>query len=252
MDDFISGLNSLKEALACLDREEHGESTLYYRIVRMSQNSPTKVVIEPVLKSNLKGKRIGNRYGHYPKQIQRRFFDTINSINELNENESGSPALGESVIAAIADLLDGLGSNFEMGEIANGKTKVKLDEAFKEKVTNLLVPHHRSYGSVEGELLALNVAKGKRQFGIYPKVGPRAVVCIFPEPLYDEAYRSIRKNVRVYGTKLFRRDTGFPFKITDVTRIAVLKSPDDVPPFVPTKNAPTVDPEQLIKESREE
>jgi hypothetical protein len=249
LDDFIRGLNSLEEALACLDRESHGESTLYYRIVKMSQNSPAKVMIEPVLKPHLKGKRIGNRYGHYPKQIQRRFFDTFDSINQ---NRADAPTPGEPVIDAIAKLLEGLGSDFTSGEIADGKTRVKLDEAFKEKVTNLVVPHHKSYGSVEGELLALNVAKGRRQFGIYPKVGPRSVVCSFPEDLFDEACRNIRKNVRVYGTKLFSHDTGFPFKITDVTRIEVLKFPDGIPPFVPTKNVPAVDPEQLVKESREE
>jgi hypothetical protein len=247
LDDFLRQLRALEEALTSLDRGEHGESTLYYRIVK-SQNSPSRIVIEPVLKPSLKGKGLGGRFSHYPRQIQHHFFNTIRSINE----DTAGELAGEPVVNAIADLLQGLGSEFETGELVNGKTRIKLDENFKEKVSNLIIPDHRSYGSVEGELLALNVSRGRRQFGIYPSVGPKSVLCTFPEHLFSEAYAYVRKRVRVYGTKLFRRDTGFPFKIEDVTGIELLKVPNEVPHFTPTPDVPAINPEQLIRESREE
>jgi hypothetical protein len=249
LDDFLHELTALREALATLDREINGKSTLYYRVLKLSQNSPARVVIEPVLKPTYKTKKLGNRYGHLPGKLHHRFFETIQFIND---DETDKLHVGEPVIDAIAELLSGLGSDFVRGEIANGKSKIRLDEKFKERVSNLLKPYYRSYGSVEGQLLALNLARGNR-FYIYPEMGPRSVSCQFPEELFEKAQAYLRKNVRVYGTKFFRQTTGLPFKIAEVDKLELLEPRKPFPVFRPSAKAFTGPPaDELVRQSREE
>lgn len=136
--------------------------------------------------------------------------------------------------------------------IANKKIKFKLDDALKEKVDGLLKPGYQSFGSFEGQLLAVNVAKGNR-FYIYPDAGPRSVSCLFPESLFNQAQSYLRKTVRVYGTKHFRERTGFPFRIADVQKIELLDPEHPYPEFKPSPMrviGPTAD--ELIREAREE
>ncbi|HEY4417482.1 MAG TPA: hypothetical protein VGO57_17455 [Verrucomicrobiae bacterium] len=250
LDDFLRELTALREALEAIDREINGKSTLYYRVVNLSHRSPAKVVIEPVLKQKLKTVRMGNRWGHLPEQIHHSFFETVNFIRD--ENQEQVAKISEPVIDAIASLLEGLGTDFKSGSIANSKLKFKLDDTLKERVEKLLTPEFHSYGSVEGQLLALNVAKGNR-FYIYPEVGARSISCQFPEEMFEKAQGYIRKNVRVYGTKHFRESTGFPFSIRDVKDIELLEPSKPFPEFRPSpikvigKIA-----DELIRESREE
>jgi len=249
LDDFLRELRALQEALESIDRDMNGRSTLYYRVVNLSHRSPAKVVIEPVLKQSLKGKRLGNRWGHLPKQIHHTFFETIHQIRDCEPVKMG---VSEPVLDAISNLLAGLGKDFRGGSVANNKMKFQLDEQLKERVLDLLKPQFQSVGSVEGQLLALNLARGNR-FYIYPEVGPRSISCQFPESLFDKAQAYIRKNVRVYGTKFFRENTGFPFKVVDVTRVELADANKPYPEFTPgpiNVIGPAAD--AAIRDSREE
>ena len=249
LDYFLAELTALRQALTCVDKDiNKGKNTLYYRIVGLSQNSPATVTIEPVLRPGFKTKAQGNRYGHNPENVQHTFFKTIKAIQNRTV-----PDIGEPVIDAIADLLNGLGSEFKECEIANGKSKINLDGDFKELIEGLLKPQYQSFGSVEGELLAINLAHGRRRFYIYPEVGPSSVSCIFPAQLEEQAQASIRKHVRIYGVKHYRAATGLPFKITDVQKIEPLGIRTAIPAFSPTGGnieGPSAD--EVIKDSREE
>lgn len=252
LSNLLDELTALQEALQSIDKElNRGKSTLYYRVVSMSSVSQTrsgKVVIQPVLKRNMTGPRLGNRWGHLPEQIHHRFFNVIKSIAK---DEAAIHDVAEPVIDAIAALLDGLGTGFSGGEIANKKLKFQLDERLKERVDRLLKPEYKSHGSFQGQLLAINVARGNR-FYIYPEVGPRSVSCIFPDRLFEKAHGYIKKNVRVYGTKYFR-EVGYPFRIADVQSIELLTPEQPYPEFVPsqiTVVGPAAD--ELIRADREE
>lgn len=250
LDDFLRELAALREALESIDKELNGKSTLYYRVVNLSHRSPAKVVIEPVLKKQLKSKVGRNRWGHLPEQVHHSFFQTVGYIQQ--DNRLKLESISEPVIDAIAGLLDGLGTEFISGSIANSHKKFKLDDALKQKVEKLLMPEFRSFGSVEGQLLALNLAKGNR-FYIYPEVGPRSISCQFPEHLFEKAHAFLRKNVRVYGTKFYRESNGLPFTIRDVKEIELLEPQKPFPEFRPSpikiigKAA-----DELIRESRDD
>jgi len=253
LNDLLSELTALRETLECIDRELNGKSTLYYRVVKLSHKStktskrtPSTVVIEPVLKPTMRGPRIKNRFGHYPAKIHHAFFQTINRIKHDKPGD-----LSEPVLDAISGLLDGLGTEFAHGQIRNNEFKFSLDEDLKGRVESLLKPEYKSYGSVEGQLLALNVARGNR-FYIYPDVGPRSISCQFPETLFDDARKNLRRNVRIYGTKLFRESNGFPFRIINVKKIEVAELTESLPEFKPVQiEIDGQSADEAVRESRE-
>jgi len=235
LDDLLSEIRALQDALESLDRDLHGRSTLYYRVVNLSHRKVSNhragtVVIEPVLKQRMKGPRIKNKYGHYPEKIHHKFFQTIRAISD---DKAKSLSVSEEVIDAISDLLAGLGRDFSGGEIGNKQSKFRLDSDLQAKVDGLRRPHYKSHGSFSGHLLAMNVAAKKSRFYIYPEIGPKSVACEFPESLFHKAHQLIRKNVRVYGTKCYRERTGFPFKIADVSKIELLDPSQPYPQFTP-------------------
>lgn len=259
LDNFLDRLAALQEALQAVDRERNGgKSTLYYRVVNLSHKggiaknggSPSKVVIEPVLNKRLKSARGGNRWGHLPEQIHHSFFQIINYIRKDDQHRLAK--VGEPVIDAIASLLDGLGTQFISGSIANSKMKFNLDDDLKQSVEKLLKPEFHSYGSVEGQLLGMNLAKGYR-FYIYPELGPRSISCQFSGEMFEKAQSYLRKNVRVYGTKFFRESTGWPSTIRDVKELELLQPDKPFPEFRPSPITVIGKPaDELVRESREE
>jgi hypothetical protein len=249
LEDLMRELSALREALSVIEKEETGKRMIYYRVIGLSQNSPAKIVIEPVLKPRFKTPKLGSRYEHIPGQIHHSFFRTMDLIRK---DETEQLKAGEPVIDAIAELLEGLGSQFESGEIANSSKRFKLNDSFRHKIEDLLRPQYKSHGSIEGELLGMNVARGLR-FYIYPETGGRSISCRFPEWLYAKAHSYIRKSVRVYGTKCFRHDASYPFKIVDIEDIRLLDPTQPFPSFVPMRSEvqkPNAD--ELVRESREE
>jgi hypothetical protein len=249
LDDFLRELGALQDALMSVDREiNNGKSSVYYRVVGLRQNSPSEVIIEPVLKENLRKVSALPRYAHLPAKVHHAFFDTMKSISESKTEELG---VSETVIDAIAELIDGLGSEYVSGQVANQQNVVQLDDKFREKIEKLLKPQFQSYGSVEGKLLAVNLTKGNR-FYIYPDAGPTSVSCQFPSQLADQAQSYLRKYVRVYGTKFYRANTGLPFRIADVDRVELLEPMSQIPRFEPTKHevdGPSAD--EVIRADRE-
>ncbi len=250
LDNLLSQLAALQEALESVDRAVNGKTTVYYRVVNLSKRNPTKIVIEPVLKPRLKKVMAGSRWGHLPEQVHHSFFQTMNYIKK--DDRAHLEKVGEPVLDAIAGLFDGLGTEFVSGSIANSRNKFNLDDSLKQSVEKLLTPEFQSYGSVEGQLLAVNVARGNR-FYIYPESGPRSVSCHFPESMFEKAQAFLRKNVRVYGNKFYRESTGWPCTIKDVTELDLLDLEQPFPEFRPSpitiagKSA-----DELVRESREE
>jgi hypothetical protein len=250
LDDLLSQLTALQEALELIDRAVNGKSTVYYRVTKLSKRNPTKVVIEPILKPRLKKVMHGNRWGHLPEQVHHSFFQTMTYIRK--DNRPQLEKISEPVIDAIAKLFDGLGTEYASGSIANSRTKFNLDDSLKQTVEKLLTPEFHSFGSVEGQLLAVNVAKGNR-FYIYPEIGPRSISCHFPESMFAKAQACLRKNVRVYGTKYYRESTGWPSTIRDVTDLDLLEPNQPFPEFTPSpRSFDGKAADEIVRESREE
>lgn len=249
LDDFLSQIAALKAALSAVDHDVNGRQSLYYRVVNLSHSSPATIVIEPRLKPQLASAKQKNRFRRAPTNVHHSFFETLQRIER--GRLSGIRASGR-VIDSVAELVDGLGRDFVRGWIANDKYEVKLDEQFRESVREMLQPEYQSFGSVSGELLAINLARGSR-FYVYPSSGPTSVACHFPRELLETARENIGRTVRVYGTKFFRTGTGLPFRVANVKQIHPLRCDGPLREFAPSATVPfdeTAD--EMVRRIREE
>ncbi len=217
LDDFLAELHALRDALSCVDREANGKVTLYYRIIDLSHSSPATVTIQPVVKESL---RRDAKYRNSPAVVHNRFFDSLHSIRFKNDRIENT---SEQTIDAFKELISGLGTAYSSGAICNDGAKVPLDAEMSENVDNLIKPVFVSRGSVMGQLLSISFARGSK-FYLYPKIGPASIACIFGAGIERQAMRCVKRNVRVFGEKQFRPNSGLPFRV-NVTKIEELKTP---------------------------
>ena len=220
LDDFLDQLQSLQDALHCVDREANGKTTLYYRVVDLRNSSPATIKIEPVLKEPYRRSGLGSRYRNSVQVVHHRFFDSLESIRFNSVKIENTT---EETVDAFMELIQGLGKSFSSGSIYNGSANVPLDVGLSENLESLIKPGFVSRGSVTGDLLSISFARGNR-FYLYPQIGPTSIACHFSEDIEKKARSCIKRKVRVYGEKCFRPNTGLPFRV-NVTEIEELKQP---------------------------
>ena len=75
----------------------------------------------------------------------------------------------------------------------------------------LVGPTLWSEGSVTGVVERLNV-HDKNEFYLYPPLR-EAVVCTFPEDMFEQVRAAIKRNVTVNGTLSYASDNAFPTKV---------------------------------------
>jgi len=220
LDDFLSQLRALQDAIACVDYEANGRSTLYCRVVDLSHSSPATVKLEIVLRDALRKSELKSKYRNSPEIVHHRFFDSLESIRTQGRKIENTT---EETIDSFVELVNGLGRSFSKGFIFNGRAQVPLDVGLSENLDGLTKPGFVSTGSVTGNLLSISFTRGNK-FYLYPQLGPTSIACHFDAELEKKARACIKRRVRVTGRKLFRPNTGLPFRV-DVTEIEELRIP---------------------------
>jgi hypothetical protein len=220
LDDFMAQLRSLQDALTCIDHEANGRTTLYYRIVDLRHSSPATVQIEPVLRETFRKGGFRNKYRNSPEIVHHRFFESLESIRFQGKKIENTR---EETVDAFMELINGLGKAFSTGSIFNNSANVPLDVGLSDSLESLMKPGFVSHGSVMGHLLSISFARGNR-FYLYPQVGPTSIACHFDDALEKKARACIKRQVRVFGQKYFRPNTGLPFRV-DVSKIEELRLP---------------------------
>ncbi|NJK93076.1 MAG: hypothetical protein HC904_15410 [Blastochloris sp.] len=117
------------------------------------------------------------------------------------------------MLAAIKNLAGGQGKDYKRLTISNGAGVVTLDAKLKQKVEYLLRDQISSKGSYQGVLDAVNLHRNLNIVWIYPEVGPTKILCHFPPGSQSRVAGSLKKMVRVFGTKFFRPNANFPHRI---------------------------------------
>lgn len=135
---------------------------------------------------------------------------------------------------ALKKLFD-LGNIIGLGEegvdrvrIGIGETWSELSPASVAYVDELLGVRSNAYGTVEGELLALNV-KGRLKFSVYEALTGKAVTCFFPDEMFSDVVAAIRKRVSAYGMMRYEKN-GEP-KSIEIEELSVFPAEDELPSF---------------------
>lgn len=115
----------------------------------------------------------------------------------------------------------------QMSISTNGKSN-ELSPATVAFVGDLLKTPTMAYGTLDGDLLAINV-KGKLKFSVYETLTGREVRCFFEDDLYGNVIAAIRKRVAVYG--LIRYHKGGTPASVEITHLTVFPEQSELPQF---------------------
>jgi hypothetical protein len=109
----------------------------------------------------------------------------------------------------------------------NGKAH-ELSPSSVSYINDILKTHDTAYGTIDGELLALNV-KGKPRFSIYETIHQKPVNCFFEDERYPDVISAIRKRVSVYGKINYHRN-GEPASV-EIQNLKVFPDQSELPQF---------------------
>jgi hypothetical protein len=104
----------------------------------------------------------------------------------------------------------------------------ELSPASVAYIDELLGTATSSYGTIEGNLLAVNV-KGRLKFSVYETFTGKPVTCFFGDELFKDVIAAIRKRVSAYGMIRYRKN-GEPASI-DIEQLNVFPCEDELPSF---------------------
>ena len=213
-------------ALLNENARESSEEGVEFHITHLSHSSPATIECETVTRE------IGN--AGVKECIATNAFEALdknlNYIKEGNTNKLSPPVLSTmerlskfnptKVARAELQLVRGDG---------RGKTVYRLDDRFKEQLSNARYKEERVISTIDGKLEQINIHNRANTFRIYPSLPPAShISCEFPQELLEKVQSSLGYFVSVSGECLYRPDAVFPYKII-VQEMAVLPPAEELP-----------------------
>ena len=209
-------MQKLSAILTKADREAHdGRVANVFQIVELSYASPVRVALEakPIADRPSAGHAVIERLKYVANAIDG--GSDLSSLDaELLEDFKGLAAPVGKTIKSTTLLING--STFAL----TPRVALRLEEA--------LAVEDECEGSLEGDLDQINIHQGANIFYIYPRVGPRRVICHFPNRLFDDAVAAVGRRVEVFGTLRYRANAPFPHQIA-VSALDAVGNEADLP-----------------------
>jgi hypothetical protein len=202
LQDFLDQLETVKKALRETERSVSGEddSVLEYQVVDLSHASPFTVVIEAVP---------ANGSPEAPALIPRvvkTFGDELRLIRTRGKLLRDPDLARLSMYQQI-----GVTKKNQIGKvmIKAGRSRVTVDETFKQKLDKIVGPDQLADGTISGMLEAVNFHNTNR-FTIYPPLGPKRVAGNFPQDLRARVKEAIGSFVTVSGILRYKSWSPYP------------------------------------------
>lgn len=200
LNDFISQLSALKDALVQTERLLYGtEGSVYYRIIELRQQSPALLTIEAVSKPG-KPDNTGPIVG--------RFFGYLDALARNDPSARAEMDLG--ALEAFRNLAPTKNRHISEFRVGNPNATVDslrafhIDSNFANSVKTVIGPDELSEGSVLGALEMINLHNAPR-FAIFQPIGNRKITCNFPADLKGNVIAALEQYVKVTGTLHFKK-----------------------------------------------
>ena len=88
---------------------------------------------------------------------------------------------------------------------------IAIDGHYRENLNRLIGRDEFSPGAVMGMLEQMNVHANNSQFTIYPRIGPKKVVCKFKRELLGAVLSAAGKYIQVDGLAVYKQGYPFPY-----------------------------------------
>ncbi|MFZ3081118.1 hypothetical protein [Rhodoferax ferrireducens] len=217
LSDLIDQLNAVKQALNQVDVTVSGRKTpgLYYRITKITMNSPATIEVEAMSKPN-----VANYGGKVVSKLKRDLQFVIAGKRpkeadlDLLESYKG---LVQPLRKHVSEVL----FEFEKGS-------VDIPRNLDMKIDEILGPDQVEMGSIIGSLDVIDIHNQKNQFKVFPTVGPTSIKCQFTKEMLTTAVAGINHFVRISGLLHYKKAEKFPH-FMKVTSIEVLPEKSDAP-----------------------
>lgn len=223
LEEFMQGLIAITEALKETERRlgGYGKSKIQYKIVHLSQESPATITVEPILEVVSKdAMRVS------PRETINTFVSNLSMIRRLKMIPENLDYESLQKYRQVGELRK---THISHITIKNGRKKVEIDEKFRKNIAKAIGEDEYEEGSLSGILETINI-HGKNKFYIYPIIGPKKILCVFPTEMKNDVKKALYERVEVEGTLRYKSWDRFPYAI-NVKRIEIYPSDDNLPTF---------------------
>ncbi len=249
LEEFMQGLRVITEALKETERRlgGYGKSKIEYKIIKLSQESPATITVEPICEI-LEEKEMRLN----PRDTINTFISNLSLIKRHKlvpenldyESLQKYRQIGELRKTHISDIT-----------IKNGHRKIKIDDKFSKNIHTAIGEDEYEDGSLTGKLETINI-HGKNKFYIYPELGPKKVQCVFPIGLKENVKEALYERIEVEGVLRYKSWDRFPYAI-NVKRIDIYPPDSELPTFselidVIPDAIKDISPTQYIRNLRDE
>lgn len=203
-----------------VDKVIDGKRSAEFRIIDATHSSPLTITLKPTRIATKKNAATLERV----VQFHHKFF---REMSALSRGEAPSDDVDDATLILLNKIAKGYGKTFKSLKIKNSGEFVTFDAKFRNTVNALLTNQIVSFGSLVGNLDALNVhGERSNMIWVYPSSGPERVACRVPARFKTFISESARKTVRVTGKKHYRTGSIHPHFI-DVEDIEPAPTPGD-------------------------
>lgn len=218
LNDLIDQLNALKQTLNQIDLAVSGQKSpsLYYRVTKITMNSPATFEVEAVSKAH------GPSHGR--RVVSKLDSDLRKVIAGKRPKDSGLDLMESyrTLVLPMRKHVAGVSLQFDDAQ------PMDLPRNLDMKVEDILGPDQIEEGSVVGSLDVIDVHNQRNIFKVYPIVGPSSIKCLFQSGMLPNAVAGIKHFVRISGMLHYKKAEKFPHLIK-VSSIDVLPERSDAP-----------------------
>lgn len=220
LNALVDQLTAIRVALNQVDLALSGEKepSLYYRVTKITMNSPAVFEIEAVPKA--KGAALHSR----------RVVSKLNHDLQVVISGKRPKDVGLEVLESYAALVKPMRQHVAQVALEFDNQPLELPRNLEMRIDEILGPDQLELGSVIGSLDVIDVHKQRNLFRIYPTVGPSSIKCQFGNHLLGDAIAGINKFVRISGELHFKKLEKFPH-LMKVSKIEVLPERADAVPL---------------------
>lgn len=238
-------VEKIRHFLDLLNRsvKESSKERVVFRVIHLSHSSPVTIECEPVVRDTeaVRAKDVESARVRGGEIATAGDLEAAHgAINVIGKNmmcveEKKTYTLSHPVLSAMERL-----AKFRPTKIARAEVRIiggederehiyKLDDRFKEQLSNARRMEERVVSTIDGRLERINIHNNANTFGIYPTLPMVSPVrCTFPQELLEQVLGALGSFVSVSGECLYRPEAPFPYRM-DVHDMTVLPLPESLP-----------------------
>lgn len=231
IENFLRGLEAIIAALERTEVEISGleKSTIQFDLTKLHSSNPT-VELEA---------HVPPRHRDYTGRTIQKFLGTVNAITQGRIPKW----MDLEALETYKELAGTIGKDIQQVKVKNSRKAADITPKFRDRIEKMIGPDQYELGSILGRLEMLSIHQGNR-FALYPRIGPKRIVCNFKDKWLETVQGAIGRNVEAFGTLKYKARSKFPHEM-DVDDIEVKPRQSDIPSLQTLKSEADLATEEI-------